>query len=62
MMQIITCGKCDHWYKLGGSVEGKCRCKLSLSWNRVTSYCATCDYAKKIVMPLFFENVVRVKA
>lgn len=59
---LIICSQCDHWYKLSGSVIGKCRCKQSENWNQTVLYCNTCQCAEKIKVPMFLENVARVKA
>ena len=58
---VTYCSKCDFWYKLSGSVEGKCRCKQSENWNKITLYCATCPSAKQIVVPIFLGGIVKCK-
>lgn len=57
---MVNCAKCNFWFKLGGSVEGECRCKMSENWKKNTLYCSTCDKNKEIVMPVFFESVAKV--
>lgn len=59
---MVSCAKCNYWFKISGSVEGKCRCKQSENWNKNVLYCSTCDKSKEIVMPTFLGDVVKCKA
>jgi hypothetical protein len=58
---VMCCSKCDFWYKLSGSVEGKCRCKQSENWNKITLYSATCSSVQPIVIPTFLGDVVKCR-